>query len=1218
MRPPSRLVRGLALVVLVALGATSAAAAAPTGAPGGPRPAFAAQPAAATATVTLITGDVVRVHELANGKSAADVTRPEGAKGGVRTMTIRGDLFVYPDEVLPYLAGGLLDKRLFNVTALVKMGYDDAHTGGIPLIVSYQGASARSVPAVTVTKPLPSIRGAAAKADKKKAREFWNSVTTPGVARMGFSKIWLDGKVRADLTTSVPQIGTPQAWAAGYDGSGTKVAVLDTGVDANHPDLVGQVTEAVSFVPDQDVTDRNGHGTHVASTIAGTGAADGKHKGVAPGAKLLVGKVLSNEGFGQDSWIIGGMEWAVAQGADVVSMSLGSQESSDGTDPMAAAVNQLSASSSTLFVVAAGNSGCPGCIGSPGSADAALTVGAVDSSDELAYFSSMGPRFGDQALKPDITAPGVDIEAARSSYVDGSGSYQQMSGTSMATPHVAGAAAILAQEHPDWGGQRIKDALMSSAKAMPGRTAYEVGAGRVDLAAAALGTLTATGSVYFGLFLWPHGSDPLVTRTVTYGNSGDAPVTLDLALDFPAPLVSLSANTVTVPAHGTAEVTLTADPNLGEAGATYLGTLKASDGRGTVRVTNLGLVEEDERYPLTINLTDRAGQPAHGFVMLQTENDFWPIFLEVTGSATVRLPKQTYAASSWLDVPGGGQDSVGVALLLEPQIDLTKATTVNLDARRTARVDVATPLPSEDRQRRMTHYRKLSDFSEIEDGWLVPVTVDSIFVSPTKPVTKGSFEYVTRWRRGVPLLTLLDGVRKVDLIVQQGSQLGTFFEPNIKAVFAGTGSAAEYQALDAKGKVVVIRRSDAVSPADRAAAAVAAGAKLLVVVNDGPGKLTEFGYSGLMVAGVTAAQGNPLIEKAKAGKLKLFALAVQWTPYMYDLVDPHPGSVPANLSYRPTEAQLAQVTSRYHASMPNVGAGFRYDGRPYTRRMVGFLEYQKNPFERVEWVSTPAGTIYHEDNYADGLNWESRGIGDKTYQPGSRQTVNWFGPVVRPRLGLGAWQPVRYPGWDGTPATATWTTINVTPWTDGGLGNAGFQDGSTLDFRLYQGDTLLAQTEWQAIYLDLPTERNDYRLVMDASRPDSWVLSTRTHTEWGFSSAGPTGDQLELIALLQLDYFVNTDLAGDVKAGSKQRIGVAASHMPGVVGAGNVTSTTLEVSFDDGATWQTVTLRAENGGWYADVQMPKDATKFVSLRATAQDDAGGTVKQEVIRAFGLA
>lgn len=109
--------------------------------------------------------------------------------------------------------------------------------------------------------------------------------------------------MKVSLKDSVPQIGAPTAWAAGYDGKGVEVAELDTGVDATHPDLVGQIDQTVSFVPGEDTSDLVGHGTHVASTTVGTGAASGGvYKGVAPGAHLIVGKVLGNDGFGDESW----------------------------------------------------------------------------------------------------------------------------------------------------------------------------------------------------------------------------------------------------------------------------------------------------------------------------------------------------------------------------------------------------------------------------------------------------------------------------------------------------------------------------------------------------------------------------------------------------------------------------------------------------------------------------------------------------------------------------------------------------------------------------------------------------------------------------------------------------------------------------------------------------------------------------------------------------
>ncbi|MFD6550840.1 S8 family serine peptidase, partial [Streptomyces sp. NPDC058398] len=344
----------------------------------------AAKPVAASGsgqhTVTLLTGDVVRVTGLSGGPQTADVTRPPGALGGVRTETVGGDLYVYPDEVLPYLAANRLDRRLFDVTALIEQGYDDAHSEGIPLILGYGSktpSSAQGTPSgATRVRDLPAIHATSVRAAKKQTRKLWRSVAPAASAggasaealngsasgtpklREGLSKIWLDGRVKATLKDSTAQIGAPDAWGKGLDGKGVKVAVLDTGADSHHPDLADRITGSQSFVPDETTEDGHGHGTHTASTVGGSGAAsDGAEKGVAPGADLLIGKVLSDDGYGQDSWIIAGMEWAVDQGAKVISMSLGSSDPSDGTDPMSQAVNRLTDDSGALFVIAAGNSG---------------------------------------------------------------------------------------------------------------------------------------------------------------------------------------------------------------------------------------------------------------------------------------------------------------------------------------------------------------------------------------------------------------------------------------------------------------------------------------------------------------------------------------------------------------------------------------------------------------------------------------------------------------------------------------------------------------------------------------------------------------------------------------------------------------------------------------------------------------------------------------------
>lgn len=348
-----------------------------------------------------------------------------------------------------------------------------------------------------------------------------------------------------------------------------------------------------SFVPGESVTDRHGHGTHTASTVAGTGAASGgQERGVAPEADLLVGKVLSDQGYGQDSWIIAGMEWAArSEHAKVISMSLGDSSRHGQNDPVSQTLNKLSAETGALFVVAAGNDGPrASTLGAPGTADAALTVGAVDQNNQLAGFSSAGPRQLDDALKPDITAPGVGVMAARPQYVkDGSeGYYTSHDGTSMATPHVAGAAVLLAQKHPEWTTQDIKNTLMSTSMRTPDYSPYQAGAGRVTVPAAYYAEAFATGSVDAGLVSWSPGTEPQpIPRKITYTNLTDSPLTLDLSVDAgssPARTFTLGADRVTVPAHGTAQTDLTVDPK-GLAPGQYAAQVMASGSSPAGHVT---------------------------------------------------------------------------------------------------------------------------------------------------------------------------------------------------------------------------------------------------------------------------------------------------------------------------------------------------------------------------------------------------------------------------------------------------------------------------------------------------------------------------------------------------------------------------------------------------------------------------------------------------------
>jgi serine protease AprX len=248
-------------------------------------------------------------------------------------------------------------------------------------------------------------------------------------------------------TWGVEKIGAPAVWQQGITGKGIIVAVVDSGIDVKHPDLDDlddnpntkdpKVAGWIDYINGKTSPyDDYGHGTHVAGIISGTGA-NGIHTGVAPGSKLIAAKVFDQSGSGYASDVILAFEWAVNNGARVISYSSGGLQH---YTPFAIAIDKVVAAGA-IPVVAAGNFGSySNTITCPGDETNSTTVGATDSSDTIAYFSSRGSVTlnGHTYIKPDISAPGVDIE---STYPGGS--YKIESGTSMSAPFVSGTVALI-------------------------------------------------------------------------------------------------------------------------------------------------------------------------------------------------------------------------------------------------------------------------------------------------------------------------------------------------------------------------------------------------------------------------------------------------------------------------------------------------------------------------------------------------------------------------------------------------------------------------------------------------------------------------------------------------------------------------------------------------------------------------------------------------------
>ncbi|MGX4690176.1 S8 family peptidase [Streptomyces sp. JNUCC 63] len=662
--------------------------------------------------ITLITGDRVTVD--AKGR----VVGLQRAKGRehipVQVRRAGGHTHVVPADAARLVASGKLDQRLFDITELNKSATRRSLKNGLKVIVGYKGAATAARADVreagTLRRTLKALNADAVQTPVKDTPDLWKALTSGDRPATGVAHVWLDGVRKVSLDKSVPQIGAPTAWKAGYTGKGVKIAVLDTGVDATHPDLKSQVVAAKNFSAAKNTNDGFGHGTHVASIAAGTGAkSGGKYKGVAPDAKILNGKVLDDQGYGDDSGILAGMEWAAQQGADIVNLSLGGPDT-PGTDPLEEAVDKLSAEKGILFAIAAGNEG-PESVGSPGSADAALTVGAVDKKDKLADFSSTGPRVGDGAVKPDVTAPGVAITAAaaKGSLIaqevgESPAGYLTIDGTSMATPHVAGAAALLKQEHPDWGYAELKGALTGSAKG-GAYTPFQQGAGRIAVDRAIQQTVIADPvSVSFGTQAWPHTDDEPVTKQLTYRNLGTEDVTLTLSLTATGPkgqaapsgFFTLGATEVTVPAGGKASVDLTADTRLGGTlDGAYSAYVTATGDGHSVR-TAAAVNREVESYDVTVKHIGRDGKPTAGYNTALFgysglgADRFYQVVPADSGTTTVRVPKGTYAVDAWIakdfQTLKGGLD-----WLVQPKLSVTRNLTLTIDARTAKAADITVP-----------------------------------------------------------------------------------------------------------------------------------------------------------------------------------------------------------------------------------------------------------------------------------------------------------------------------------------------------------------------------------------------------------------------------------------------------------------------------------------------------------------------------------------------
>ncbi|MEU5696639.1 S8 family serine peptidase [Actinosynnema sp. NPDC020468] len=585
--------------------------------------AAAAQPDPADShRITLVTGDVVVATPRPGGGYDTVATPAEGRTVGFTTTTDRGRVSVVPEDVAPLITAGSVDPRLFDVSLLVESGLDDTGSADIPVIAQRaERGRAGSLGTARAGRHLAPIDADVLAVSKKDARANWK-------ARRDVRKLWLDLPFKPAAAQSVPaswptpatgDVNAPVAWGQGLTGAGVTVAVLDTGVDVNHPDLAGVVTQDANFSSEPGLGTSPLHGTAMVGLVAGSGAASGGvYKGVAPDAKVALGKIcqtVSGEQKCSESQAVDATAWAVDTAhASIVNMSFGGDYSPSAPSPLLDTI--ASYCDRALFTIAAGNYGENSFVESPAVTPCALTVGAADRSGGMAVYSPGRGVLGSPTVKPDVLAPGYDVVVTGAAGAPLDANYSNSGGTSSAAAITAGAAALLKQKFPSYNAKVLKSLLIGTA-APNTAPLIRQGAGRIDLGRA------VTQSVVPGAFdtrdvalAHPHPAGQSTTRSIPLRNNSSSAVTLDATADFaavdgtPAPgLVTIGNPSLTINAGATVSVQAVVHGDVAPVGW-YRGVVTARTADGSVVArTVLSVDVRPELHTATVTLLDRTGAP---------------------------------------------------------------------------------------------------------------------------------------------------------------------------------------------------------------------------------------------------------------------------------------------------------------------------------------------------------------------------------------------------------------------------------------------------------------------------------------------------------------------------------------------------------------------------------------------------------------------------------
>ncbi|MGS0497565.1 S8 family serine peptidase [Pseudoalteromonas mariniglutinosa] len=980
---------------------------------------------------TLITGDKVSARLNTDGTIGGIRLLGENGEEAFTSLFKRGgESYVIPASAQAKVDSGALDRELFNIDKLYQAGYDDASSDSLQVIVEYRANTlakkpfSMAMPGAKVKATFEVIDSVVMTVEKDQMSDVLSGLS----ANTAVEGVWLDGMVQAhknnndkhkgkhnpkdrnkwwkklievdETSPTVPLTGAYGPYAIGYNGAGVKVAVLDTGYDTDHPDLSSNVFLYQDFnsYGSTGIDDFSGHGTHTASTVAGSGIeSDGKYVGMAPGAQLMIGKVLSDTGSGTTSGILAGMQWAVDNGADIVSMSLGgSVTSCDG--PMVDMVEALS--DEALFVISAGNSFIRETIGSPGCSPSALTVGAIDRAGNTAEFSSRGPSPDGHSAKPDITSQGVSVIAAASGG-KGDYAYRANSGTSMSAPHVSGGAALVLQARPDLTPAQLK-AVLTSSVAPTRAHVLDQGAGPMDVNQAMIQSVIGAPNLELGFF--DSQSESQVHETsVTLTNLSDEDVTFDLDITFVGEddkpltayrLAGIGSKKITVPANGTAEVPVWINPTVALKNAAY-GTItgrlvgkEVKDHHGKKRghykngkfdelqklTVPVSFWIEPPTVNLTLNATDRLGLPAASpskFYIMSGEDSWGQSGQFTNGSSTIELPKGQYSIVANImtyDNPtqfGGLVESA--AMMAELDVNLDTDTAISFDANQAKPVTFKTDKPSQMQGFSFGFTYALSDAETLK---LAAIELAPDYVTDFYALSTGQDErfrsfVTTRAYAPKPVLTTQGGYQ-LDYILA-GAALSFNGTGSAQVVAVGDGGYnTDWNNFDVAGKIALVDADYYVTSTQVAKALEhgAVGVISSVINRNGRYKPNIAGRLDIPVASIAQEEMAKIYAELEANQdltISWSGTAHEHSPYVYSIAHWTDGAIETG-EIRIKNKDLAQVEStHYTQGAARIKYTDTYTSLPSTGEFysTGSPQMVATPQVRTEYFTATGGEESH-------------------------------------------------------------------------------------------------------------------------------------------------------------------------------------------------------------------------------------------------------------------